>query len=93
MREPGNLVERGERLGDLGAAEQLGEGARLVFAQAQRHLGGVGPALFVGEGDQVAVTGSVSDDADFAAVISHEGVKHTDAGEFDPPNIDHGCDS
>ena len=44
MREPGDLVEPLERLGDPGAAEQFGEGVRLVLVEPQRDLAGVDPS-------------------------------------------------
>jgi len=54
-REPGDLVEAGERFGDARSAEQLGERVRLILVQAEGDLAGI--AVFgVGERDQVAVT-------------------------------------
>ena len=89
-RETGDLVEPRERLGDLRAAEQLGEGVRLVFVEPQRHLLHVGAVLGVGERDEIAVTRAVGDHADLAAVIRDEGVQHPHPWELDPTNIDHG---
>ncbi|GAB3121574.1 hypothetical protein GCM10027056_10190 [Glaciibacter psychrotolerans] len=36
---------------------------------------------------------AVRDHSNLAAIICHEGVQHTNTGEFDPPNIDHWYDS
>src|SRR6185437_8231789 len=48
-----------------------------------------GAVLGIGEGDQIAVTGAVADDADLAPVIGDEGVQHPDTGELHPAHVDH----
>ena len=87
-RQPGNLVEPRQRLGDLGAAEQLGERVRIIFVGTERDLLR-GAILGIREGDQIAVTGAVTDDADLAAVVRDEGVQHADTRELHASHIGH----
>jgi len=89
-RQTGDLIELVEALGDARAAEQFGEGVRLVFTQSQRDLVRVRPVFLIGERDEVAVSRTVRDHAGLAAVRGHEGVQHADTGQFYPTDIDHG---
>ncbi len=82
-------VEVAQGFGDPRTAEQFREGVGLVIVQAQRDLGGLRAILRVGERDQVAVPGTVRDDADLAAAIGDKGVQHTDAGQLHPFDVNH----